>query len=609
MKKQLFWIVFVGALCIGILSILYYLKVNNLKLEFDNAKNQEKTTGDKLSKKEDSIVHTLTYAKSPADNPLKGFVGYQGTGSYSDFPISLEYIVMPISEIVIGKDEYDWSLLEKYLNEVASYGRQSILAFYLDTPGSELGIQAIPQYLLNEGLKVKEYTMGSGTSDEIETGFSPDYSNKDLWEMVYAFVEKLGKRYDGDVRIAQIEASIVGIWGEWHTSPYDFGLEDSQLSQLAKIYDQAFDKTQISCRYPKSGMENLSVGYSDYSFCYETIVDAWSQLAQLKKFNLKNYWKKNMGGGELMPRFVQTIFETEGWSLKEGESYEECVQALHPSWLLVGSLTEFDPVERENAINAASRLGYDFTVTQAYYSENIQKGTAQMGVGILIKNIGVAPFYYKWNSEIILVDQKGNEIYCEETDWDLTQIQPNGKEYGFVHNISLPDLEEGTYTILYQVINPLEGGYSLRFANETQLDSGKLILGSFSIGNTKPVVSKEALGIEETCEEIFDKYKMQITSKYLNDQTAINDNYILGVRIRNFGEEYVEDIDKVIINIYYKNKLIDSILTDWILKRIEPNESGYFAWQLKFEEKGEYELRIRFSPELEDIIIGSIQVN
>lgn len=555
----------------------------------------------------DKEVHLLEYAESPADNPLKGFVGYQGTGEYSDFPVSLEYIVMPISEIVTGKDEYDWSKLENNLSEVASYGRQSMISFYMDIPGSEIGKNAIPQYLRDGGLALHKYSLYSYVRNEEEVGYSPDYSNQDLWKMVYSFVEELGKRYDGDVRIAQIEASIVGIWGEWHTDIYDYGLEDSQLVQLANVYDNAFNQTQISCRYPKTGMEELSVGYSDYSFCYESIVDDWSQLERLKSFNLADYWKNNMGGGELMPQYVSSIFETEDWSIREGESFEECRQALHPSWLLVGSLNDFESVERENAIEAASQLGYDFTVTKSVFSDQIPEGTKKMEVGVTIKNVGIAPFYYDWDSELILVDQSGTEVYREKTDWDLTDIQPDGKEYQYVHNLSVSDLDEGTYTILYQVINPLTGGYSLRFANQTQQRDGKLVLGEFTIGN--PEISIASVDLKtDAVQSIINKYNLQVTSKYLNDVISAGDSYFIRVRIRNLSKQYIKGIDGIQIKVYYNHDCIDSILTNWKVGEIKPNDNSFFAWNLGLQDKGVYNLKLQFLPESDEIEIGSIRV-
>lgn len=555
----------------------------------------------------DKNVHSLEYAESPADNPLKGFVGYQGTGEYSDFPVSLEYIVMPISEMVTGKGEYDWSKLENNLNEVATYGRQSIISFYMDVPGSDIGKDAIPQYLRDGGLKVYKYSLYSYLRNKEEVGYSPDYSDKELWQMIYSFVKELGKRYDGDVRIAQIEASIVGIWGEWHTDIYDYGLKDSQLVQLANVYDSSFNQTQISCRYPKKGMEMLDVGYSDYSFCYESIVDDWSQFERLREFNLEDYWETSMGGGELMPQYVDSIFETKDWSIKVGESYEECRHALHPSWLLVGSLTDFGTIEREKAIEAASQLGYDFTITKAIFSDQISKGTKEMEVGVSIKNVGIAPIYYNWESELILVDQSGTEVSRAKTEWDLTDIQPDCKEYEFDHNFSVADLDEGTYSILYQVINPLTGGYSLRFANQTQQRDGKLVLGEFSIGNSK--ADMESLDSKtDAVQSIIDKYSLEVTSKYLNDTIVEGESYVLGLRIRNLSDKYIEGVDGIQIKVYYNNKCIDSILTNWKAEEIKPGDNSFFAWNIGLQDKGIYNLKLQFLPETEEIEIGSILV-
>lgn len=590
-KKILLWLAVVLIILCTIFTLYFIIKEKPLIDEESKVKASD-----------DSQVHLLKYAESPADNPLKGFAGYQGTGSYSDFPSSLEFVSIPLSDIVIGENKYNWESLEKCLNEVASYGRHSIVSFYMDMPGHDVGI---PKYLRDGGLKVYKYTLVSATKNQKEVGYSPDYSNQELWKMVYSFVQEFGKHYDGDVRIAQIEASIIGIWGEWHTSTFNYGLKDEQLGQLAKVYDQSFDQTQISCRYPKAGTKNYDVGYSDYSFCYESIVDGWSQWNRLKSFTLTDYWTRNMGGGELMPQYVKKIFETQDWCLKKGESYKECLNALHPSWLLVGSLTDFEPVERENAIEAASQLGYDFTVTQARYNKQLEKGASKLELGISIKNVGIAPFYYNWDSKIILVDQFGKEVYQEKTGWDLTKIQPDKKEYEFSHHISVSELAEGSYTILYQVINPLKGGYSLRFANQTQLKNGKLVLGEFSIGNS---IQKNSIITSDDEQNLMKKYNLQVTSKFVNDEIKMNSKYLLGVRIRNLSSQYIKDINKILINVYYDDKLINSISTDWKATKIKPNNNSFFAWSLRFDKKGTYHLKLRFSPANEEVEIGSVHV-
>lgn len=553
----------------------------------------------------ESETRILNYADSPADNPIKGFVGYQGAGSYSDFPLSMEFIIMPMSEIVVGEGQYDWSVLENNLNQVASYGRQSIVSFYLDNPGTEIGKDAIPKYLLDNGLKVTEYTMWSEVSLTNETGYSPDYSNQELWDMIFDFVNELGAKYDGDVRIGDIEASIVGFWGEWHTAPYEFGLEDSDLIQLAKAYDNTFNKTQITIRYPKEGTNLLDVGYSDYSFCYESIVEPWSQLNRLKQYNATEYWKKNIGGGELMPQYVSTIFETENWSLRDGESYEECLQALHPSWLLVGSVQNFTGNERNEAIKAARKLGYDFTITEATFANDITSSKDKMNVSLKIKNNGVAPFYYNWQVRVGLLDESGDLIKAYGTDWDITQIAADGKEYVFSGVIPNLSLEDGKYSLAISVQNPLINGKKLRFANETQRSDGWMVLGDFTVNG---YISEEDDEIEEppTARE---KYGLNVSATDFSEVLLVSDDYFkIGVRIRNYGTSTYSGSDKPMMNIYKDRTLVKKITTDWNISKIKPDTNNYFSWYIKGLGVGEYEIKLQLTSDTAEISMGKLYI-
>lgn len=540
--------------------------------------------------------HKLYYASSPADNPLKGFVGYRGAGSYTDYPYSMEYIVIKLSDIVVGENKYDWTVLENYLNEVSSYGRHSIVSFHMDMPGSSYEESGIPKYLLNSGLKVNYYWQSGG-------GYSPDYTDQRLWTMIYNFVKALGKKYDGDKRIAQIEASIVGFWGEWHTHPYkNFGLKDSDLVKLAKTYDNSFNKTQISLRYPKSGTNKLNVGYSDYSFCYETLTDSWSQLKRLQQYSATNYWKKNMGGGEVYPPYYKKIFVYNGWTVRKGEGYNQCVKALHPTWMLFGAGHSLTGTNRENSILAAKKLGYDFTVTAAYFKNKITTEKQNIPVKLNIKNIGVAPFYYKWTVQLAIFNSSGNQVKTINTKWDLTKIAADGKNDKLSTKFKNVKLKKGVYTIAMKVKNPLTNGNKLMFANKTQKANGWLELGKFTVGKTK--VKKTTVKNDNT--SVSKSYK--ITKSYYKETVKAGQNIVIGARIRNYGSSAYSGNEYVQILFYKNKKLVRKVITDWKIRYVSSHTNEYFSYNLKGFSAGIYSVKIKLHTNGLPIDIGDMTV-
>lgn len=558
-----------------------------------------KATATPIPAKEVVQTFQLNPGKAPEDNPLKGFVGLAGTAGYSDFPSSMEYILLPMSSLVVGKDTYDWTELEEQLQIVNAYGRQAVISLYLDYPGSSIGKNAIPKYLLDKGLTVYPY-------DRYKGGYSPDYSDKDLWDMVYKFVAAFAKEYDGDGRIGGIEASIIGIWGEWHTHPFtNFGLKTSDLVELARVYDREFKYTQVAYRYPFDGMQELRGGYSDYSFTFQSIIDEWSQLTKLKQTNMTDVWKKYMCGGELYPQHRDEIFETEDWCMREGESYVECIEALHPSWLLVGNLTTFTMEERKEAIKAANMLGYEYYISEVSYDPYIEKSIKKMNLSVTIQNNGNAPFYYDWPVTLEFIDSSGVVKLEQMQIWDITTIAADGKDYKFSTTVDISSLKKGVYQIALRIKNPLSNGNPIRFANETQHKDGLMMIGQFGYGTyAKFTKSLAEVDANQTLE---DKCGWSITSSYLRDHISYDSPYVFGLRFRKLVAD-AKTIDyNMIIYLYKDSKLVKTIYTTWNLKDVK-GDTVYLSWASKIVNPGEYVMKLKVSKDIAPIDFGHVIV-
>src|ERR1051326_2157352 len=92
-----------------------------------------------------------TYVSGPPDNPLKGFMPYQG--SYSTFPNSMEWQYIAWSDIQTGFTTYNWAPIDNLLNDVASRGHQAVFRVYADYPGRAY---AVPGFL--SGVAKNAYT-------------------------------------------------------------------------------------------------------------------------------------------------------------------------------------------------------------------------------------------------------------------------------------------------------------------------------------------------------------------------------------------------------------------------------------------------------------------
>jgi len=328
----------------------------------------------------------LDYAPAPADNPLKGFVPfYDAYGSadspiVNDFPHSMEYFYVPLRNLMNGPKSFTFETgMEPQLQSIASRGHQAVLRVYLDYPGRRSGI---PQFLLDQGLKVHGYTFFGNSLRSVDS-VSPDYDDPNLVTALEAFIAEMGHRYDGDPRIGFIELGLVGFWGEWHTWPMDgyrqetnvykavpdpkeenWMPSDTTQERIIKAYDDAFNKTRLLMRYPmlppngqqsgpgrrqNYGSVNYNIGYHDDSFAYTTLFgEDWYFMGKMEWSGAIDKWKTEPIGGELRPEIQLSVW-TNPPTRHDTEDFTATVDGTHVSWLLAHEIFTVRSITLGNA--------------------------------------------------------------------------------------------------------------------------------------------------------------------------------------------------------------------------------------------------------------------
>ncbi len=66
----------------------------------------------------------LAYAPAPIDNPLKGFLPYDGDRNRDSFPHSLEWFYQPLAPLMDAPGHFNWQPIERHLAQIAARGRQ-----------------------------------------------------------------------------------------------------------------------------------------------------------------------------------------------------------------------------------------------------------------------------------------------------------------------------------------------------------------------------------------------------------------------------------------------------------------------------------------------------
>ncbi|MEV6412617.1 DUF4832 domain-containing protein [Kribbella sp. NPDC051718] len=469
-------------------------------------------------------AHTLQAADGPLDNPLKGFARFYSPGANQNtgYPHALTWGYFGLSEVMTNAancGSYNWSILDNMLAETAAQGNQAAIRFYMVYPGGTGShpANAIPS-CFNGQVNYRTDTYWNVTE--------PDYDSPYLVNALKNFIAAFGARYDGDPRLGFVHLGLIGLWGEWHTWPYDTdtadGLPnymptDANGAQIITAYDNAFNTTKLELRYPDAAggaANSRDVGYHDDSFCYRegsplagvTLPQSlggasYSQLQRNLGTGTENKWINDSMGGEVRPEIQSVAFDN--WPGGSGavDNMKACLELEHTTWKINEQSANYSPGNAN--VGAAVRLmGYNLTVNKAYF-QNTASGTTNLGVQI--SNTGVAPFYYPWKVTVGLKNSAGTVVQSWDTTWDLRTIQPlkirafpdwnvgadpTYRDFGypqyFQTPVNLANVAQGNYQWVLRVKNPLEAtsanAKKLRFANATQNADGWVGLGSVTVG-------------------------------------------------------------------------------------------------------------------------------
>jgi hypothetical protein len=416
----------------------------------------------------EAVVVRPAPAPGPADNPLKGFVPYAGKAR--DFPHSLEFGYLALSELMVGPSEFDWGPMERLLDDVASRGCQTVFRIWMEYPKRPTGV---PAWLVADGLKLRGWSGADARDGAAETDRTPDYEDPRLRSALKRFIAALGRRYDGDPRIGFVTAGLLGSWGEWHTHPHaEWFASKAVQAEVMDAYEAAFRRTPVLLRYPAGADDGVyasnigrRLGYHDDSFAWATLEtgrrqDSWFYMALMRRAgaDVMQRWRMAPIGGEIRPELWPCLWKEGG--CEKAQDFARCVAETHVSWLMDSSISRpMTAAERERAIAAARSLGYEIEVTEAV----LESAPGRLSVRVTLSNRGVAPFHADWPVRVRVIRSEGEPVEAV-LPLSLAKLMPAETvtaETAFV----MPSGSVGPLRVGIAVPNPMSGGRPLRFAN------------------------------------------------------------------------------------------------------------------------------------------------
>jgi hypothetical protein len=346
-------------------------------------------------------------------NPGKGWVQYYGTDKYTKDYISVGYTRWAWSVLEPKEGQFNWKAVDDFAKGFTRYDKK--IAFGVMSVSTGLGQYVTPKWVFDAGaapLAVPDASSPTGQQIIPKTWDDPVFLRK-----LKAFVQALGKRFDGDPSIAFIDIRSYGNWGEGHigmlkapgivlTPPEN--LRDNYLLP----YVEAFPHTQFIVPW----------GHDGYNAVY-----AWAiaKGAGIRRDGILSQWSKD--GSECLPAHGRqpAIFEyCDGYDeMKKGgwwkpdvlkDTYFKGGKPTYMQW----NLKIFEE-NRDFCLSLGNYVGYHFVLEKADFPARLQRSMPfQMKLQWL--NDGVAFLYQPCHVAVALLDAQDR---VAEKQW-LTGTNP-----------------------------------------------------------------------------------------------------------------------------------------------------------------------------------------
>ncbi len=320
--------------------------------------------------------------------PMTGIVLWATNSAAKSDAIRLEFSYVKYSDVVSKRGQYDWSVVEKLLDQAAGRGHQMVLRPHYVYPGREA---AAPDYIR----ELPDYRETRAKSEGKDTTFC-DWSHPELQEFTLAFYSEFAKRYDRDPRLAFLQTGF-GLWAEYHIydGPMELGKtfpSKEYQARFARHLDKVFEHTPWSIsvdaanarRTPFAGDADLlalNFGVFDDSFlckqhARENLPD-WEALDRER-------WRRAPAGGEFSyysDHDQQHALAPKG---PHGIPFEKAAADFHLSYIIGDGQPKHASPERLR--EAGMACGYKFHITR-FLSD---PGRSE----VTVANRGIAPIYH-----------------------------------------------------------------------------------------------------------------------------------------------------------------------------------------------------------------------
>lgn len=419
-------------------------------------------------------------------NPLKGFrpntiySGIQGRTSEFD----------PTSHVheygLLIKIYFKWNELESNAGDGVDKIREVCNERWRGV--ESLNVKIIPRVYLEWPNRE------SGWPEDMKVG---DFTSQQFEERVLALIDKLGKAWDNDPRVAYVEMGLIGEWGEmeWPDT------KDEIKEAIAARFATAFNNKLVMIRWPKT--------YNDHLHNFGYYWDSYAHHDQeYYAFHLNNTaprWKTAVIGGEVAYNWGNVHIQpgrNPDESLREPVHRDfvlDKIRKLHANHLgWIANYDHSDDAVRAGAAMVQKALGYRFVISEVSYPKIISPGS-RFRISFEVRNTGSSPFYYNWPVELSLLDANTRQPVWKQhfTDTDIRSWMPGdqwdestdaylipAEIYTISQEFQIEDIPAEEYILALAILDPAGNRPAARFAIKNYYTGGRHPIGRIGVGQT-----------------------------------------------------------------------------------------------------------------------------
>lgn len=430
-------------------------------------------------------------------NPYSGMVNYGIENSYGDYlrkipnyiyPEAIVYLRHSWGDLEPEEGKLNLEEFEKIRDEHLEGGALQ-WAFRIATALSSLTVceNPTPEWVFKAGAKFKMAKRGYK---------EPQYGDLVYQEKYGNFIRKLAERYDGDPKLAFVDISGLGLYGEWGDPETEQeGWENTdrrerECRNIIDIYLKAFRKTPLAI----STHIIDTLGRSKYGVDYALKKGVWLRrdgvgspfFHEGHKELVQKYWHDRPIVTELYAIYSTYNDVNSGRNKNHtGWSYTDAMyQVLDQHGMCAEMSRDLDAtgasMQHPSFDIVAKQAGYRLVLSKAEFPSKINQGE-KLILKQWWKNQGISKLYVKHPLGVYLVDSEGQTVWSaidhrfDPTNWCRGKVF---KVYScFESGNSIPP---GTYELRVALVNP-QGQPSILLGMEGNDGQRRYTLGKLEI--------------------------------------------------------------------------------------------------------------------------------